>query len=176
MSEQRKWTDNLVRLNETLSKVCIFVGAIGVCVMVVTFGWLVFGRYVLNVTPTWVEQLALVLVCYITFLGAAAGINSQSHLGVTLFRDMTPPKMQLVLRGVSYAIVGLLGVAMCIFGLELTQFGWSTLLPMLDVPEGVRTASAMICGALVALFSFSHLLLLIFDAETREQMLSEGAE
>lgn len=176
MSEQRKWTDNLVLLNDILSKICIFIGAIGVCVMVVTFGWLVFGRYVLNVTPTWVEQLALVLVCYITFLGAAAGIHSQSHLGVTLFRDMTPPKFQLFLRGVSYTLVGLLGVAMFVFSLELTQFGWSTLLPMLDVPEGVRTASAMICGALVALFSFSHLLLMIFDADIRAEMLSEGAE
>ena len=37
-------------------------------VLLATFGWLVFGRYVLNVTPTWVEQLALVLVGYITFL------------------------------------------------------------------------------------------------------------
>lgn len=176
MSEQRKWTDYLVLLNDTLSKMCIFIGAVGVCVMVVTFGWLVFGRYVLNVTPTWVEQLALVLICYITFLGAAAGIHSQSHLGVTLFRDLTPPKVQLFLRALSDVIVTGLGAAMFVYSYELARFGWSTLLPMLDVPEGVRTFSAMICGALVMLFSTSHLLLMIFDADTREKALSEGVE
>lgn len=176
MNEQRNWTRYLVLVNDTLSKICIFIGAIGVCIMVLTFGWLVFGRYVLNVTPTWVEQLALVLVCYITFLGAAAGIHSQSHLGVTLFRDMTPPKIQFALRALSDVIVTGLGAAMFIYSFELSRFGWSTLLPMLNVPEGMRTASAMICGALVALFSASHLLIMIFDTRTREKILSEGIE
>ena len=71
------WLDRLKRL-------CVLVGSVALVVLVATFGWLVFGRYVLNQTPTWVEQLALLLICYITFLGAAIGIHEQSHLGVTL--------------------------------------------------------------------------------------------
>ena len=176
MSEQRNWADNLVRFNNTLSKICVFIGAIAVCVMVLTFGWLVFGRYVLNVTPTWVEQLALVLICYITFLGAAAGIHSRSHLGVTLFRDMCPPKIQVSLLILSDLIVAGLGLAMCIYSFELARFGWSTLLPMLNVPEGIRTASAMFCGALVFLFSISRLLIMFFDPDKRADYLSEGLE
>ncbi|MEO0362500.1 MAG: TRAP transporter small permease, partial [Pseudomonadota bacterium] len=31
-------------------------------VLIVIFGWLVYGRYVLNATPTWVEQSALLIV------------------------------------------------------------------------------------------------------------------
>ncbi|WP_380057763.1 TRAP transporter small permease [Falsihalocynthiibacter sp. SS001] len=152
------------------------VGAVAVVVMVLTFGWLVFGRYVLNVTPTWVEQLALVLICYITFLGAAAGIHTRSHLGVTLFRDLTPPKIQIGLLVVGDLVVAGLGFAMFYYGLELSRFGWSTLLPMLDVPEAIRTASAMFCGALVFLFSISRLLVTIFDADKRAAYLSEGLE
>lgn len=176
MSEQRHWTDTLIRVNNTLSKICIITGAIAVCVMVLTFGWLVFGRYVLNVTPTWVEQLALVLICYITFLGAAAGIHTRSHLGVSLFRDMSPPKVQIILLVVSDLIVAGLGLAMFIYSFELSRFGWSTLLPMLNVPEGIRTASAMFCGALVFLFSISRLLVVVFDPEKRANYLSEGLE
>ena len=40
----------------------IFISSTALVILVVTFGWLVFGRYVLNVTPTWVEQVALLLV------------------------------------------------------------------------------------------------------------------
>ncbi|AML51412.1 MULTISPECIES: TRAP transporter small permease [Falsihalocynthiibacter] len=176
MSEQRKWTDNLIRFNNTLSKICIVTGAIAVTVMVLTFGWLVFGRYVLNVTPTWVEQLALVLICYITFLGAAAGIHTRSHLGVTLFRDMSPPKVQVFLLILSDLIVAGLGLAMFIYSVKLTIFGWSTLLPMLNVPEGIRTGSAVFCGALVFLFSASRLLIMVCDPEKRAAYLSEGLE
>ena len=35
---------------------------VAMVVLTVSFGWLVFGRYVLNETPTWVEQSALLLV------------------------------------------------------------------------------------------------------------------
>ena len=40
--------------------------------LTVIFGWLVFGRYVLNSTPTWVEQVALLLVVYTQMVWAMA--------------------------------------------------------------------------------------------------------
>ena len=36
--------------------------SVALVVLTVIFGWLVFGRYVLNATPTWVEQVSLLLV------------------------------------------------------------------------------------------------------------------
>ena len=41
-----------------------------------------FGRYVLNDTPTWAESLALVLVLYVTMLGAAVGVRDAGHIGL----------------------------------------------------------------------------------------------
>ena len=53
--------------------------------LTVIFGWLVFGRYVLNATPTWVEQVALLLVVYIGFLGIGrhSQENAPGRLGVS---------------------------------------------------------------------------------------------
>ena len=51
--------------------------------------WLVYGRYVLNDTPTWVEQVSLLLVMVITFLGAAVGVHQHSHLSVVVFRNVS---------------------------------------------------------------------------------------
>jgi len=136
-----------------LKRVCVFVGALALVVLVATFGWLVFGRYVLNQTPTWVEQLALLLICYITFLGAAVGIHEQSHLGVTILRDALPPKGKQFLLLANDLILAVFGGVMLASCLELFQFGWSTLLPMLNVPESIRTASAVLCGGLMVIFS-----------------------
>lgn len=132
---------------------CIFAGSIALVVLIATFGWLVFGRYVLNVTPTWVEQLALLLVCYIAFVGAAAGVKEDTHLGVSLFRDMLPERAQkVVLIGIDL-ILAAFGAVMLVSGITLMKFGWDSLLPMLDIPESFRTLAITSCGGLIFLFS-----------------------
>lgn len=141
------------RLLDKLCALCILMASIALVVLVVTFGWLVFGRYVLNSTPTWVEQLALLLVCYIAYLGAAAGIHENSHLGVTLFRDATGPKISGIILIFTDAILSVFGLIMCIACIELFNFGWATLLPMLEIPESFRTLSALLCGGLVFIFA-----------------------
>lgn len=137
----------------TLSQICILFASGALVILVATFGWLVFGRYVLNVTPTWVEQLALLLICYIAFLGAAAGIKENTHLGVSLFRDMMPVKVQKFLIILIDLMLAVFGGVMLIAGISLMQFGWDTLLPMLDIPESFRTLAITTCGGLVLLFA-----------------------
>ena len=45
--------------------------------------WQVFGRYVLNDTPTWAESLTLVLVIlYVALFGAAVGVRDAGHIGM----------------------------------------------------------------------------------------------
>ena len=41
-----------------------------------------FGRYVLNNSPTWAENLALVLMLYVTLIAAAVGVRDAGHIGM----------------------------------------------------------------------------------------------
>ncbi|SEK23137.1 TRAP transporter small permease [Pacificibacter marinus] len=134
-----------------VQRASIFTASVALVVLVATFGWLVFGRYVLNVTPTWVEQLALLLICYIAFLGAAAGVKEDTHLGVTLFRDMLPDSAQkVVIIGIDL-ILAIFGAVMFVAGIALMKFGWDSFLPMLNIPESFRTLAITLCGALIVL-------------------------
>lgn len=123
---------------------------------------MVFGRYVLNVTPTWVEQLALLLVVYITFLGAAVGIHEETHLGVSFIREAMPDFIRKPLRIVVDILLAGFGALMLIYCVELVQFGWSTNLAMLNIPEGIRTLAAAISGGLIFIFATSHALSKIY--------------
>jgi TRAP-type C4-dicarboxylate transport system permease small subunit len=146
----------MVRINGVLDRlawICMLAASIALVVLVATFGWLVFGRYVLNVTPTWVEQLALLLVCYIAYLGAAVGIHENTHLGVTLFRDAAGPKISGLLKILIDVLLAVFGLMMLIACIELFNFGWATKLPMLNIPESFRTLSALLCGGLIFVFS-----------------------
>ena len=107
--------------------------------------------------------MALLLVCYITFLGAAAGVYEESHLGVTFIREAFPPAIKRPMRIiVDLALCGF-GAVMFMACVELVQFGWSTKLAMLNIPEGIRTLSAAICGALIFIFAGANALSKIYN-------------
>ena len=84
------------RLLDFFSYVTTIITGIGMVVMTAIFGWLVFGRYVLNATPTWVEQYSLLLIVYIGFLGASVGVHQKTHLGVSVFREISPRPVRRV--------------------------------------------------------------------------------
>src|SRR5262249_50048614 len=66
-------SDGMLRLltpiNAWIARLCMYAAVGGLLAIVVVVAWQVFGRYVLNDTPTWAESLALVLVLYVTMLG-----------------------------------------------------------------------------------------------------------
>ena len=96
-------------LFDGISRICVFLAGTAIVVMTVIFAWLVFGRYVLNDTPTWVEQVSLLLIMVISFLGAAVGVNQNTHLSVVIFRSMAPDWLRT-----AFVIVS--DVLMLIFG------------------------------------------------------------
>ncbi|MGB5556842.1 MAG: TRAP transporter small permease [Paracoccaceae bacterium] len=151
MSSRSLFVDRIEKVLGAVQWISIFTASIALVVLIVAFGWLVFGRYVLNITPTWVEQLALLLVCYIAFLGAAAGVRDDTHLGVTLFRDLMPVGVQKVTLIVIDFVLAAFGGVMFLAGVTLMQFGWDSNLPMLEIPESFRTLAITLCGALIAL-------------------------
>ena len=141
------------RLLDGLSSLCLLLASVALVVLVAVFGWLVFGRYVLNDTPTWVEQLALLLVIAITFLGSAALVHEDGHLGVTFIRDALPERPRLLVRLLCDVALAAFGVVMALVCAELVAFAWGNRLPMLGLPEGTRSLPAAACGALIALFA-----------------------
>ena len=146
------------RVLDFFSHICVIITGIALVAMTLIFGWLVFGRYVLNATPTWVEQVSLLLVVYIGFLGASVGVYKKTHLGVSVFREMSPEPVQRLFDFLSYGILTGFGLIMTINGYKLTVFKWDVQIPLLHVSEGWRSLPIMLSGILVFLFSISHLI------------------
>lgn len=142
----RRALDLLAAANTLVAGCCLVL-------LIAIFGWLVFGRYVLNSTPTWAEQLGLLLIVYITFLSAAVGVHQETHLSVTLFRDMLPAGGRKVLLILSDVLLACFGVLMASQTWTLVLFGWSTKIPLLGIPEGVKSFALVTGGALIALFA-----------------------
>lgn len=161
-------------VSEIIVRICILLAAVSLVAMTVFYVWLVYGRYVLNDTPTWVEQVSLLLVMVITFFGAAVGVHQHSHLSVVVFRNMVPRRIRNVLVVITDLLMIGFGGMMFWYGIELTKFKWNTLIPLIQVSEGLRSLPLTICGALVFLFSIGHLIRLLTGWDERQDNIDEG--
>lgn len=146
------------KLLDFFSRINTIITGVALVFMTAIFGWLVFGRYVLNATPTWVEQVSLLLVVYIGFLGASVGVHRKTHLGVSVFREMSPGPVRRIFDFLSFSILAGFGLIMVVYGYKLTVFKWAAEIPLINVSEGWRSLPIMLSGGFVFLYSIGHLI------------------
>lgn len=158
---------------DLLSRICMIVAGMALVAMTGIFAWLVFGRYVLNDTPTWVEQVSLLLVMVIAFLGSAVGVHQHTHLSVVLFRNIVPTKVRGIFVVVSDLLMATFGAMMFWYGWQLTAFKWKTLIPLIQWSEGLRSLPLTICGALLLLFSLGHLIRFFLGLDERQDNIDQ---
>lgn len=151
--EPNAWERRVDRVLGLLRRAAAITGGAALVVIVAVMGWQVFGRYVLNSTPTWAEQLSILLIAYITFLLAAVGVGERTHLSVDILVDSLPPRARRVVELVrDLAILGF-GAAVAVQAYGLVQFNWRRQIPLLDVPESLRALPAAVGGALMVVFA-----------------------
>jgi len=165
--EPSSFLRGLDKVLDLFSKICLILAGTALVAMTLMFAWLVYGRYVMNDTPTWVEQYSHLLIMVIAFLGAAVGVRQDTHLSVVIFRSIVPSWVRTFFVFVTDILMAGFGGMMFWYGLELTKFKWSSLIPLIQVPEGLRSLPLTICGALVFLFSISHLIRLLTGRDER---------
>lgn len=145
------------RALDGLAQVATALASVMIVVLIAIFGWLVYGRYILNATPTWVEQAALLMVVWITFLGAAVGVRRGTHLSVDFIRTALPAP----LRRLAFLICS---IALIFFGAMLAWQGYVMFertarraIPLLGISEGWRAVPVVIGGAMICLFALDDL-------------------
>jgi TRAP-type transport system small permease protein len=148
------------RICRRIARACMWLGIAGMVALICAISWQVFGRYVLNNTPTWAESLALLIVLYVTMLGMAVGVRDAGHIGLESFLVLAPESVRLKMEYLIHALVLLFGLAMCWNCTFLAASVWTYRLPTLGISEGWKYIPAVIAGALVVLFSIEHILAL----------------
>lgn len=153
------------RFFDLLCQLCVLMAGIGLVFMVISFGWVVYGRYVLNDTPTWVGQLALLLIIYIVCLGAAAGIFRHTHLSIDFIRNELPRAPRAILHCVADVMVVVFGVTMAWQGWALTVDNANHTLAMLNITASWRAIPLVFCGVLIVIFTVFDFLERLFTKQ-----------
>ncbi len=151
----------LTRLNAVLARWAMFLAVAGLWTIVGLVSWQVFGRYVLNDTPTWAESLTLVVILYVALIGAAVGVRDAGHIGMESLLVLVPDETRRRLEIVIFVFVGLFGAMMLWYGWGLTYGVISYKIPTLGISEGWHYAPLLVSGLLITLFSIEHVIALI---------------
>lgn len=151
----------LERFTALLERVSLFsLWLSGTCLvgMVAIIAYVVFGRYVLHSTPSWGEALAVTLMGWFIFFGAAVGVFERTHLGFDVFLYILPPRGKIVMRMLSDIAVFAFGVGMVYYGTGLTIDTWDAIRPTLGIPDGARYIPLVLGGLLTSVFSLKSIL------------------
>ena len=155
----------LTRFCAPLAKLLLMVAVVGLMAIVACVSLQVFGRYIMNDTPTWAEALALVLVIWVTMFGAAVGVRDAGHIGMDSILVLVPDWIR-------NRVELLIHVLVCVFGVAMAYNGWvlgASVAPYklanINLSEGVRYVPLVISGVLVVLFSVEHFVALLRGEE-----------
>ena len=149
------------RLCAAIARLCMVLSVIGVICLVAAVSYQIFGRHVLNNTPTWAESLSLLLVLYVTMLGAAVAVRDAGHIGFESLINLLPEAGQRRLQIVIHLLVLLFGALMAWYCGQLAESVHSYKIPNLGLSEGWKYAPATLSGALIVLFSIEHIIALL---------------
>ena len=138
----------------------MWLGIAGMIALICAVTWQVFGRYVLNNTPTWAESLALLLVLYVTMLGTAVGVRDAGHIGLESMLVLAPENVRIKMEYLIHGLVLIFGAAMAWNCAYLMESVWTYRLPTLGISEGWKYFPASVAGLLIVMFSIEHIIAL----------------
>ena len=151
-------------MNNSLStvsgKVSIFAkwfASIGLLIMTAIIAMQVFARYVLNDSPAWAEQAALLLMIWYVFIAAAAGVREGFHIRIAIVADSLPPKVRHPVILIAHLVVVAFGISMAVFGVELTQETWRHVIPTLGISRGYAYLPIALSGVMMTGFAIEQL-------------------
>ena len=123
------------RICALLSRASLVLAIAGLLAVVVCVQWQVFGRYVLNDTPTWAEALAMLLVLFVTAFGLAVGVRDAGHIGLESLVALLPDHWRRRIELLIHALIAVFGALMVQSGWMWASAKWNEKKPMLPVPD-----------------------------------------
>ncbi|WP_424812960.1 TRAP transporter small permease [Roseococcus sp. YIM B11640] len=146
-------------MTTALDRACraaLALAGVALVAMVGIVGWAVFGRFVLNDTPAWAEQVAMLLLGWVILGAAAAGVREGTHMGFDTLRGVMPAPLARLCELISDLVIMVFGIGMTWFGTELAAGVWDATLPTTGLPGGVEYMPVVLGGGLIALFGLER--------------------
>jgi len=169
----QEFLHHYARVMTVISRFAMIFCASCLALLVALTGWMVFGRYILNDPPTWAENSILVLILFVSAMGAGIGIRERMHLQVLFVLDHVAPRTRLVMEVSANLVMLAFGIVMIHGGWVATAQVWPFADAMLPISRGTYYIPMVLTGILITLFEIEILLEMLTGSAPHVK--SEGA-
>jgi TRAP-type C4-dicarboxylate transport system permease small subunit len=161
---------------KTISDWLARLGSLGLVIMTAVVGWQVFGRFILESSPSWTEQSALLLMIWYVLFAAAAGVREGFHIRIALLDDLIGEKGVATLHRVINILVALMGLCIAIYGTQLLWAVREHVIPSLGLSRALAYAPLPVSGLLMAVFAIENMFRPRHDDGLEDDVLPGSAD
>lgn len=148
----------LAAVDLTLGRIEWAVAAVCLVIMVIATALGVLFRGLLNSPLAWANDLAVLAMLWLAFIGASALYKERGHIAVDALGHLLPPRARAWLGS---AMIIMMGTAIGITGIEmipLVRLQHLKVIPSLDLPRSANGIPILWMSASMVLSSIRHLL------------------
>jgi len=129
------------------------------CGIMLVVAWMhVIRRYAFNSALTWSEEFLRFSIVWYAMLSASILHKRNGHLGITIFREMMPQKVQKFLQRVVIYLATLTVGAVTIHGAILVKTTWEQVTPALGISTGLPYAAIPVSFFLMTVYGIMHII------------------
>ena len=150
----------LTKICARIARLALQLGVAGLILIIACVSYQVFGRYVLNNSPTWAESLALLLVLYVTMLGCTVGVRDAGHIGMELLGPVLPEAWVQPLDILVHLLTMLFGALLAWNCALMYPSVAGYKIPTLGLSESWRCVPMVLAGLLIVLISIEPIVAL----------------
>lgn len=140
------------RILEWITTVVKWVMVSMTCVIFVITTVTVFMRYVLNIVPSWSEEIPRYLLVWITYLGAGLAIKYKEHISLDIFFNLMPLRARQVGHLILNGLVAIVAAIMIVYGVGLVRHFGDDLMESIPVTNFWLYLAMPISGSLMILY------------------------
>ena len=126
--------------------------------MLLAISYQVVMRYVFGDTPSWSEELAVLLFSWSVLGGLALGVHEGWHVRLTLLPDLLPAGLRAWTERLTELTTAALGVFLAWSGWRFLDLTSGSVSAAIGYPIEILNALAPVCGALMAIFALDRVL------------------
>jgi TRAP-type C4-dicarboxylate transport system permease small subunit len=126
-------------------------------VMVATVAANVFGRFLLGVSIQWGEEVAKIMLTYLTFFGAAYAMKDNSHYSFDFIIQNLPPGIKPYFRVFRWVIVILISLLLVFWSAEVTLRIRHWIMPSTGISRSLVYGAAPVGVILLMIYAIHHL-------------------
>lgn len=158
----------MLAVRNAVSNAVKWILVIMLLVMTLVLSAQIVSRYFFKLPLVWSEEMALVLMLWITFLGAALLLESKEHISIDFLVEMMPHATQRTLEIVATVLLLVFNVALTYGSFLVVEATRTSITPGMKISVAWHYGGAMIGGLLLTVVSIEQLVALFRRATNKE--------